>query len=763
MTAAEASYPDFSAGEISPRMYGRFDTKVFYQGARRVENFVTQITGPAYYRTGSMFAAKTAGNSKAFLWLFKFTDSLSFVLEFTNQKLRFYRNNGRVTETAQAITGITKANPAVVTYSGADNYSNGDSVFVTGVVGMTEVNGKEFTVVNVNTGANTFELSGINSTSYGTYTSGGEVAVITEITTPWLTAELFDLKFAQKGVDLYVVHPSHNPKKITYSSATSWSIADHSPTALTLTAGNRPSAVTFYEQRLVYGGSTNNPQTLWFSKSGDEDNFTTGTAADDGIQYTIAGDGNTIRWLAGTDKFLAVGTFSDILKVSGGIDDVITPSSISVKPSNAYGCANVNPIGRNNELFYMQRNNLILRSFEYDFQNDGYLAVDRNTVADHITNSGVTQIAFQETRPNILWAVKNNGDFIGMTVEQQEGISGWHRHNTDGDVVSLVATPRSTNYDQLWMCVKRTIEGVDNYYIEYFADEIHHPRRDDYITDDEDADNAVWENLIFESGKNSVYLDSALTYDGTIYGTNASATITPSSTSGSGVTFTASAGVFSATDVGREIWKKCTTGAEAGRAQITGCTSSTVVTCTILENFDNSSVIAAGNWYLTADEVGGLDHLEGKEVSVIADGAQHSQVVVSNGTAALDTQASVVHVGLPYTGYLETNDIEVGGITGPAQTKKKVVYKVGIRFLDTLYAKFGTSYYGLRTLERRTASMRMDRPPPLFSGDDVATYSNEKLSKFEAGWKREKRVIIAQDQPFPCNVQLIIPYTDTSN
>lgn len=762
MVQAEASYPDFSGGEISPRMYGRFDAKVFYSGARRVENFITQITGPAYFRTGTMFAAKTAGNNPAFLWVFRFTDALSFVLEFTNLKVRFYRNNGRVTETAQAITGITKANPAVVTYSGADNYSNGDSIFITGVVGMTEVNGREFTVANVNTGANTFELSGVDSTGYTTYTSGGEVAVITEVTTPWTTADLFDLKFAQKGVDLYIVHPSYNPRKLTYSSPTSWAISSHSPTGLTLSSGNYPSAVTFYEQRLVYAGSTNKPQTVWMSKSADPDNFTTGTAADDGIQYTIAGDGSTIRWLAGTDKFLAVGTFSDVLKVTGGIDDVITPSSISVKPSNAYGCANVNPIGRNNELFYMQRNNLILRSFEYDFQNDGYLAVDRNTVADHITSSGVTQIAFQETRPNILWAVKNNGDLIGMTVEQQEGISGWHRHNTDGTFTSLASTPRSTNYDQLWACVKRTVDGSDEYHIEYFADEITLPRRDEYLTGDESADDSVWENLIFESGKSYIYVDSALTYDGTIYGANASATMTPAATTGTGITFTASAAVFSASDVGREIWRKSVTGEETGRAEITGYTSSTVVTCTILEDFDATTAIPAGEWYLTADEVSGLDHLEGKTVSIISDGGQHPQRTVTDGAVTLDGQASVVHVGLPYTGYLETNDLEAGGQSGPAQTKKKVVYRVGIRFLDTLYARFGTNYYKLRQIEQRTANMRMDRPPLLFTGDVVENYANEAVGKYEAGWKREKRVIISQDQPFPCNVQLVMPYLDTA-
>jgi len=84
--------------------------------------------------------------------------------------------------TAQSITGITKANPAVVTYSGLDTYANGDRVIISGVVGMTEVNDREFTVANVNTGANTFELSGINSADYTAWTSGGTVKEISSVT-----------------------------------------------------------------------------------------------------------------------------------------------------------------------------------------------------------------------------------------------------------------------------------------------------------------------------------------------------------------------------------------------------------------------------------------------------------------------------------------------------------------------------------------------------------------------------------------------------
>lgn len=71
---------------------------------------------------------------------------------------------------ADAITAITKTNPAVVT-SAAHGRSNGDVVYITTVVGMTEVNSRAFIVSNKTT--NTFELYGVDSTGYGTYTSGG--------------------------------------------------------------------------------------------------------------------------------------------------------------------------------------------------------------------------------------------------------------------------------------------------------------------------------------------------------------------------------------------------------------------------------------------------------------------------------------------------------------------------------------------------------------------------------------------------------------
>jgi hypothetical protein len=849
MVEVNLSFTDFSAGEIAPDLYGRFDLKPYYRSGRRVQNFIVQSTGMARYRTGTIFVAKTRQGQKARLIRFDLTESSGYVLEFTNLKLRFHRDGAPIRLAAKNITGITKANPAVVTYSGSDTYANGDSVFIDGVVGMTEVNGREFVVANVNTGANTFELSGVNSTAYATYSSGGTIEEIYEVTTPYTEAQIFDLKFAQQtGTIMYITHESHNPRKLEIVTSTSWTLTSHSPIRETfansqsisnitqanpavvtytgsdtftngdsvllsdilgmielnderytvanvnagantfelsgvnstgytayssggtiqrvvssaapfLSAGNYPRACGFYEQRLVYGGSTNSPATLYFSRSALPNDFSLGEEVDDGIEYTIAGGVGRVNWLRGTERFLGIGGESDVLQATGGIDGVITSTSISIRPSNAPGCANYMPIGRGTQIFFIQDNKLVLRSFEYDFQRDGYVPIDRNLIAPHITKSGLVQIEYENGRPNILWAVRSDGVLAGLTVEEGEAIPGWHRHTTQGEFVSIASESRSANYDATWVVVKRG----DEHFIEYFADYPIIPRREDYVTDDEETDLNMWRNMLFEAQKQYIHLDSALSYYGDSIGEAAGATMTPSAVTGSSVTFTASASVFTSNMVGREIWRKSVTGAEYGRAEITGYTSGTVVTCQILEDFNSTAAIPAGEWYLTADEFTGLQHLEGYEVSVVTDGGQHDVRTVENGSITLDRQSSVVHVGLSYTGYLETNDLEGGGTNGTAQTKRKSVVAVGFRFLDTLYARYGTGYYNLNQIEMRTASMKMDRPPELFTGDTKEIYANDINDPRDGGWARSKRAIVSQDQPFPCNVQLIVPYLSVSN
>lgn len=219
----------FNRGEISPRLHSRASLDLYKSALSRCENFITLPHGGIRKRGATRFVGEVKDSSKqALLIPFIFSKDQAYALELGNLTLRIFAYGAPVTQTPQNITGITKANPGVVTYSGTDTYANGDRVILTGVVGMTEVNNREFTVANLNAGANTFELSGVNTSGYTTYVSGGTVAEIIELVTPWLEADLDELMFYQSADEMWLVHEDYAPQLLTRTSNTVWTLAEFS-------------------------------------------------------------------------------------------------------------------------------------------------------------------------------------------------------------------------------------------------------------------------------------------------------------------------------------------------------------------------------------------------------------------------------------------------------------------------------------------------------------------------------------------------------
>lgn len=260
MSRVTVTQQNWSGGELSPKLAGRFDLGIYYNGSTWLQNFIPTVQGMARFRDGSKFVWNTRDNGVSVLIPFNYNTEQSYVLEFSNLKMRIIKDGGIVTQAAQNITGITNANPAVVTYSGSDTYANGDRVIISGVLGMLEVNNLECTVANVDTGANTFELSGVNSSGWGTYTSGGTVAEIVEVTTTYTTAELFDLDYAQTNDTMYIVHPSHAPAKLTRSSHTAWTLAD-------VVFISNPFGTTKAASQAISGATKANPCVVTYSGS----------------------------------------------------------------------------------------------------------------------------------------------------------------------------------------------------------------------------------------------------------------------------------------------------------------------------------------------------------------------------------------------------------------------------------------------------------------------------------------------------------------
>ncbi len=135
----------------------------------------------------------------------------------------------------QTISSITKASPGVLTYVGTDP-ANGDYIKIT-CSGMTEMNGRVVRVANVNTGANTFEVEGINTTAFGTFSSGSMEPVTygtTMSTATGLSASGGDFNF----VDTTTIHDavaSQIPgvaQPATYTFESFWDVSDAALLAL---------------------------------------------------------------------------------------------------------------------------------------------------------------------------------------------------------------------------------------------------------------------------------------------------------------------------------------------------------------------------------------------------------------------------------------------------------------------------------------------------------------------------------------------------
>ena len=752
MARVAVQLTNFTGGELSPRLDGRNDLSKYSSGCKTLENMIIYPHGSAARRSGSRFIAEVKSSAaKTRLIPFEFSTTQTYMMEFGNQYIRFYKDNGQILEGDKTISGATQANPVVITAT-SHGYSNGDEISITSVAGMTELNNKRYLVANKTT--NTFEITNvdgtnINGTSFTAYTSGGVANRVYEISTPYLTAELFDIKYAQSADVMYITHPNHEVEKLSRTGHTSWTLSDvdftkgpmqdANTTDTTLNPGatavgtgvslaasattginsgsgflstdvgrfvflhggyakitavtdttnatieilttlsastatadwrlgsfsdttGHPSSVTFFEQRLVFAGTSNEPQTLFFSKSGDYENMDAnigGTIADDdAIIYTIASNQvNAIRFMTAT-RTLIVGTAGGEFTVSGGGTDVaITPTNILIKKQSNHGAANVDAISAGNATLFLQRAKRKIRELAYNFDVDGYLAPDMTILAEHITEGGITQMAYQQEPNQIVWMTRSDGQLIGLTYQREQQVTAWHRQIFggvfgSGNAVceSVAVIPTDDTEYQVYVIVKRTINSITRRYVEYLNN-----------FDFTETDNTTFN-----------FLDSQLDYSG-----SATTTIT------------------------------------------------------------------------------GLEHLEGQTVSILADGSTHPDKTVSSGAITLDRSSTKVKVGLSYTSLLQTMRLDAGAANGTSQGKTKRIYDISLRLFESVGVEVGPDLSNMERIPFRSSADDMDTAIPVFTGD--------KEIEFRGNYETDGFIFVRQTQPLPLTVLSLYPNLVTND
>jgi len=450
---------------------------------------------------------------------------------------------------------------------------------------------------------------------------------------------------------------------------------------------------------------------------------------------------NGIQWMVPMPGGLVVLTGKGAWQVGGGQEAAITPSNQTATPQAYNGCNSiVPPITINYDILYIHSKCSIARYLAYNFYTNIYTGTDLSVLSSHLfVNNQILQWAWAEEPYKLLWCLRNDGILLCLTFLKEQEVSGWTRHDTNGLFVSVCSVTEPP-VDAVYVITKRYVEGAWRYYSERF-------------------DNRIWENV-----EDSFCVDSGLR--NTL--TYPAATLTPGALTGEDVTFTTDYAVFSAGNVGDIIR------VGGGKATVTDYVNTTTVTVSITE--DITAVVpdsggmplpqAPGDWSITTPitTVSGLNHLEGLEVTILADGSVVPNQTVTDGAITLDYAASDIVVGLPYTCQLQTMYLDAPVQGGTMQTKRKNITSVGLRVEASRGLELGSDqpdqscqpnyasppWTGLNEVKERTNLVYAGTAVPLFTGD---YYKN-----INSVWSVKGQVAVQQSYPLPATVLALVAY-----
>ncbi len=230
-----------------------------------------------------------------------------------------------------------------------------------------------------------------------------------------------------------------------------------------------PHTVGLHEQRIIYGGTRHKPQMLWGSVVDDFENFRFSSLDDAAFAFALAAtEGNAIQWLQSQDTLL-IGTSGDEWTLGkADPNEPATPSNIQARRQSSYGSKFLRSVLINDVVLFVQRQGRKVRELVYAFEKDGWVAPDLTILSEHVTRGEIVEAAYQQQPDAIYWAIRGDGQLIGMTYERDQQVVGWHRHTTQGAFESVATIYGNGTEDEVWFCVRREIGGETRRYIERF-------------------------------------------------------------------------------------------------------------------------------------------------------------------------------------------------------------------------------------------------------------------------------------------------------
>lgn len=893
---ATVSQRSFTGGEQAPSLQARVDFTKYQTSLKTMRNFIALKHGGASNRPGTEFLAEVRDSTaKTRLIPFNAGSGAAYALEFSPLHIRIYKDGEQLKQAAQAITNISNSNPCVITYSGADTYGSGfEEIYVSGVNGPMGqyLNNRWFKVGTVDTGANTMtiynmDMSNVNSTSFGTYTSGGTIAEVYQIETEYTELQIPDLQFAQSVDVMTIVHPSHDIKELRRNSDTNWEfvlygdILDNRPAAVkamsatqvgaagtssyayavsciykgsesgvfsypgftggkasalaanatlsttnyiqitvstTTTSnvqsynfykrdqngtyglignsttgqfrdigidpdtsirypdaftyfqdgGDKPSCVAYAQQRRFFAATNNDKESVWGSAIASYTDFSTPYTATDSTSLLFKAAGkkfNPVRHILDLSKLVLLTESSEIVVNPDG--SVVSPLNINLATQTYNGSSKLPPIVINDNALYVQARGSVVRDLLFDFNIDGYSGNDISIFANHLFEGyTITDWCYAQIPNSTVWAVRSDGTLLGLTYLREQQVLAWHRHDFEGGVVESVCSIPASNEDEVYLVIKRNINGRDVRYVERFSSRFVNTNKPITVRTTESFALNAYSTRYYNAVNECTIMDSHLSYDGRNTDTTKQVKLTSAAgwTTDDTLTLTSNtADTFKSTDVGNAYHITTSTG-EVIRCRITGYTSGTVVSVNPLKTVPAElRGVFTSHYARAVDELLGLWHLEGKQVAIFADGLvvgspnnpSYETVTVTNGSISLSNTYSVIHVGLPYVSDLETLTLET------MQAETMIDKKVLIQSLTMNVEKTRGLWMGIAA--PATGASMIDGLVEVKARnnegyEDPIRLTSEPVSAIiDSNYSTQGRVFIRQIDPLPATILSIHP------
>jgi len=490
-------------------------------------------------------------------------------------------------------------------------------------------------------------------------------------------------------------------------------------------AGNFPSIVFFWSQRLGWASTNNEPFTHWLSPKGLFESLAASVPPqpDDAITATLAVEqANKVQWVEG-DRVLISGTTENEWAL-GKADEPLVPATADFYRQENVGSEPIPPLLIGSTILFVQRGGSVIQEISYAFTNDRYKAKDISIIASHLLDGkSVISWCYQKRPYSIVWMILSDNTLVAMTYMPNHDVIGWHRHDTKNGVLFDICCSNGDAEDIVTISLQRWVAfGMRRY----------NERLHSFFVRDSDPANAF-------------FVDSGVKYN--CYDQTAGNNLTLSDLTGS-ITATAVNDYFTAKDVGQSLVARDSIGTFKGSMTIVSVTAK-VATGEVSWPF--SGLTYSGSlWGVRGVEITDIAyHLRGETVKIWADGAEQAErVVEASGTVILDVPAEQVTIGLQMISDIIPTRPELSAQQGNTTlTKKYKISTAKLRLYKSMGVKVGKNEDQLSEIISHDAYD--PRLPQLVSGDrDVSA---------DTGWDDDEwEFLIRADGPAPMTISAIV-------